>query len=89
MAQEERRQSLEVTKLNAAQKHKERKALIANIVNPSIETVETIPDVFAIAIHISEDQPQATVKMVNFDQQNEDDFAGAINNAPDVNLPFN
>ena len=70
MAQEERRQSLEVTKLNAAQKHKEREALIANIVNPSIETVETIPDVFAIAIHISEDQPQATVKMVNFDQKN-------------------
>ena len=56
-AQGKRRQNLEVIKLNAAQKHKERKALIANVANPSIETVETIPDVFAIATHISEDQP--------------------------------
>ena len=56
-ARGERRQNLEVTKLNTAQKYKERKALIANVANPSIETVETIPDVFDIAIHISEDQP--------------------------------
>ena len=59
-ARGERRQNLEVTKLNTAQKYKERKALIAligNVANPSIETVKTIPDVFAIAIHISEDQP--------------------------------
>ena len=56
-ARGDRRQNLEVPKLNAAKKHKERKALIANVANPSIETVETIPDVFAIATHISEDQP--------------------------------
>ena len=68
-AREERRQNLEVTKLNAAQKRKERKALIANVAE--------------------EDQPQATVKMVNFDEQNKDDLAVAINNARDVKLPFN
>ena len=68
-AQGERRQNLEVTKLNAAQKRKERNALIANVAE--------------------EDQPQATVKMVNFDEQNKDDLAVAINNARDVKLPFN
>ena len=68
-AREERRQNLEVTKLNAAPKRKERKALIANIAE--------------------EDQPQATVKMVNFDEQNKDDLAVAIDNACDVKLPFN
>ena len=39
-----------------------------------------------IANVAEEDQPQA---MVNFDEQNKDDLAVAINNARDVKLPFN
>ena len=56
------------------------------------ETVETIPDVFKIALDIfEEDQEEPRqVKMVNYDQATaEADDDNAFSNARDVKLPFN
>ena len=62
-AREQRRLQLEEEKKKAVQRRKDRQALIAGIQNPPIETVETLPDVFGIALDIFNEDIPKVVKM--------------------------
>ena len=101
-AREERRAELEEKRLLQARKRKERSEALRPSVSlpasptkpgafePELEVCEeesetrSLPDIFRIAEDIFEE-----LTMTNYDEQNEEDDAGAIQNARDVKLPFN